>query len=88
MPDSAGDICVYLLRCADGSLYCGWTTDLSRRLEQHQAGTASHYTRRRRPVVLAWSRPVASRAEALREEYRIKQLTREEKLQLAASAVR
>jgi putative endonuclease len=76
---------VYLLRCADGSLYCGWTTDLDRRVTQHQAGTASRYTRSRLPVELAWSAPVGSREEALREEHRIKQLTREQKLALTAS---
>ena len=73
---------VYLLRCADGSLYCGWTTDLQRRLAEHQAGTASRYTRSRLPVSLAWSKAVASRGEALREEHRIKRLPREEKLRL------
>ena len=45
---------VYLLRCADDSLYCGWTTDVERRLAAHQAGTASRYTRSRLPVALAW----------------------------------
>ena len=70
---------VYLLRCADGSLYCGWTTDPERRERQHQAGTASRYTRRRRPVEMVWTSPCADRSTALREEYRIKQLSRTEK---------
>ena len=73
---------VYLLRCADGTLYCGWTTDVERRLGEHQAGTASRYTRSRLPVALAWSKPVASRGEALREEHRIKRLSRADKLRL------
>lgn len=73
---------VYLLRCADGTLYCGWTTDVQRRLGEHQAGTASRYTRSRLPVSLAWSKAMASRGEALREEHRIKRLPREEKLRL------
>ena len=73
---------VYLLRCADGTLYCGWTTDVARRLGEHQAGTASRYTRTRLPVSLAWSKAVASRGEALREEHRIKGLSRAEKLRL------
>jgi putative endonuclease len=73
---------VYLLRCSDGSLYCGWATDVSRRLRQHQAGRASRYTRSRLPVELAWSRPAASRTEAMREEARIKRLSREQKLRL------
>jgi putative endonuclease len=70
---------VYLLRCADGTLYCGWTTDPERRVGQHQAGTASRYTRRRLPVELVWSIEVADRSAALREEWRIKQLSRAEK---------
>jgi putative endonuclease len=73
---------VYLLRCADGSLYCGWTTDPERRERQHQAGKASRYTRRRRPVELVWSAPFADRSAAMREEVRIKRLSRAEKLVL------
>jgi len=76
---------VYLLRCADGSFYCGWTTDPDRRLRQHLAGTASRYTRRRRPVEYALVLPVASRSAALREEARIKRLSRAEKLALIAA---
>jgi putative endonuclease len=77
---------VYLLRCADDSLYCGWTTDLERRLRQHQAGTASRYTKRRRPVEYALVLPAADRSAALREEARIKKLSRGEKLALVQSA--
>ena len=73
---------MYLLRCADGSLYCGWTTDLDRRLAEHVAGSASRYTRSRLPVELVWSAPAASRPDALREEARIKRLTRAQKLRL------
>jgi putative endonuclease len=73
---------VYLLRCADGTLYCGWSTDPDRRLRQHQSGTASRYTRRRRPVELVWSAQCADRSEAMREEVRIKRLSRAEKLVL------
>ena len=73
---------VYLLRCADGTLYCGWTTDVARRVAEHQAGTASRYTRSRLPVALAWSKAVESRGDALREEHRIKGLSRAEKLSL------
>lgn len=70
---------VYLLRCSDGTLYCGWTTDPERRARQHQAGTASRYTRRRLPVELVWQAEVADRSAALREEWRIKRLSRAEK---------
>ena len=73
---------VYLLRCADDSLYCGWTTDLPRRLAAHQAGTGSRYTRSRLPVELASVFEVADRSAALREEARIKRLPRAAKLRL------
>jgi putative endonuclease len=77
---------VYLLRCADDSLYCGWTTDLQRRVAAHGAGTASRYTRSRRPVELAAAFEVADRSAALREEARIKRLPRAAKLELVADA--
>jgi putative endonuclease len=65
---------VYLLRCADGTLYCGWSTDPERRLRQHQAGTASRYTRTRLPVELIYTREFETRSDAMREEARIKRL--------------
>jgi putative endonuclease len=77
---------VYLLRCRDGSLYCGWTTDVQRRLAAHRAGSASRYTRSRRPVTLALVVPVADRSAALREEARIKRLPRAAKLRLVQAA--
>jgi putative endonuclease len=79
---SGAPACVYLLRCADDSLYCGWTTDVDRRLAEHRSGAASRYTRSRRPVELAVVIPVADRSAALREEARIKRLPRAAKLQL------
>jgi len=75
---------VYLLRCGDGTLYCGWSTDPERRLRQHRAGTASRYTRRRLPVELVYTREFETRSEAMREEIRIKRLPRAEKSALAA----
>jgi putative endonuclease len=80
--ESSGMPYVYLLRCADDSLYCGWTTDVERRLAAHRAGTASRYTRSRRPIELAAVVPVLDRSAALREEARIKRLPRAGKLQL------
>jgi putative endonuclease len=77
---------VYLLRCADDSLYCGWTTDLARRMAAHGAGSASRYTRSRRPVELAAVVAVADRSAALREEARIKRLPRAAKLRLIETA--
>ena len=79
---------VYLLRCADDTLYCGWTTDIDRRLAAHRSGTASRYTRSRRPVELAVVIPVANRSAALREEARIKRLTRDAKLRLIEVSLR
>jgi putative endonuclease len=76
---------VYLLRCADGTLYCGWSTDPERRLRQHQAGTASRYTRVRRPVELVYTREFGTRSEAMQEEARIKQLPAAGKRRLVAN---
>jgi putative endonuclease len=73
---------VYLLRCADGTLYCGWTVDLEQRLAAHNAGRASRYTRSRLPVELAWSQAQPDYSAARREEARIKRLTRTRKLAL------
>src|SRR5215213_716623 len=78
---------VYLLRCADDTLYCGWTTDIDRRLAAHRSGTASRYTRSRRPVELAVVIPVADRSAALREEARIKRLPRDAKLRLIEASL-
>jgi putative endonuclease len=79
---------VYLLRCADGSLYTGWTVDLERRLAAHNAGKASRYTRSRLPVELAGVIEVDDRSTAMREEARIKLLTREQKLALLETITR
>jgi putative endonuclease len=81
---------VYLLRCTDGSLYAGITTDLERRLAEHNLGKAgAKYTRSRRPVVLVWSEAAEDRGAASRREYALKKLGREAKeelLRIAASA--
>ena len=77
---------VYMLSCADGSLYTGWSTDVPRRLAQHRAGTASRYTASRLPVELAFAAPMANRTAARREEARIKALDRAAKLALIAEA--
>ena len=70
---------LYILRCGDGSLYTGIALDLERRLAQHRAGRASRYTRSRLPVDLVWWREAGSWGDALREELRIKRLSRSEK---------
>jgi putative endonuclease len=79
------DAWVYVLRCADGSLYTGWSTDVQRRLARHRAGTASRYTASRLPVELALALPMADRTAARREEARIKALDRAAKLALIAA---
>jgi putative endonuclease len=77
---------VYLLRCRDDSLYTGWTVDLERRLARHRAGTASRYTASRLPVELELAISMPDRTAARREEARIKQLPRAEKLALLSRA--
>jgi putative endonuclease len=76
------DAWVYMLRCRDGSLYTGWTNDLTKRIATHAAGKASRYTASRLPVELAFARPMPDRGSAMREEVRIKGLARTEKLEL------
>ena len=71
-----------MLRCCDGSLYTGWTNDLDKRLVKHSAGKASRYTASRLPVELAVACRMADRGSAMREEARIKRLSRAEKLAL------
>ncbi|MGC1453681.1 MAG: GIY-YIG nuclease family protein [Nitrospirota bacterium] len=71
---------LYTLKCRDGTLYTGITTDLSRRVRQHNDGTASRYTRSRLPVKLIFSEPCRGRSQALKREYAMKQLSRKEKI--------
>ena len=78
---------VYLLRCADGSLYTGITTNVVRRCQEHNAGTASHYTRSRLPVELVYQERKGSRSLALKREAAIKALPRAEKESLIRLAV-
>lgn len=74
---------VYLLRCADGTLYAGITTDLDRRVVEHNAGSGARYTRARRPVELIHAEPAADRSAASRREAALKKLPRAAKLALA-----
>ena len=73
---------VYLLRCADHTLYCGWTTDLTARVQAHNNGRGAKYTRSRLPVELVYYEEYASRHDALSREWHIKRMTREEKIDL------
>jgi putative endonuclease len=77
---------VYILRCCDGSLYTGAAKDVERRVVEHQAGTASKYTRSRRPLTLAWFHRTRTWSRALQVEYQIKQLPRSQKLALLADS--
>ena len=74
---------VYLLRCGDGSLYCGITDDVQRRLEAHRAGKGAKYTRGRGPLELVYTEQCESYSAALKREATIKKLKRPEKLALA-----
>lgn len=74
---------VYLLRCGDGSLYCGITDDVLRRLEAHAAGKGAKYTRGRGPLELVYTEACESHSDALKREAAIKKLKRQEKLRLA-----
>ena len=76
---------VYILRCADDTLYTGITNDLIRRCDQHNAGTASRYTRSRLPVVLVYQETQATRSLALKSELAIKALSRQQKELLVQS---
>ena len=78
---------VYMLRCADGSLYTGYTDDPQRRVRVHNAGKGAKYTRSRLPVELVYQEACADKSEALRREYAIKHLTREQKLKLMGDKV-
>jgi len=72
---------VYIVECSDGTLYTGITTDINRRLNQHNSGKGAKYTSIRRPVKLMSVSEVGDRSDASKEEYRIKQLTRKEKFE-------
>ncbi len=72
----------YIIECADGTLYTGWTNDLEKRLKAHNDGKGSKYTRARLPVKLVYFEELESPNEAMSREWHIKRLTREQKLTL------
>ena len=76
---------VYILRCADDTLYCGWTTELQARLAAHNSGRGAKYTRSRRPVELFYVEQYEDRHDALSREWHIKRMSREEKQRLCKS---
>jgi len=73
---------VYILRCGDGSLYTGISTDVARRLEEHRSGKGAKYTRSRGPLELVYEENCPDKSAALRRELEIKALSRAEKLKL------
>ena len=75
----------YILECADGTLYTGWTNDLEKRLLSHNTGKGAKYTRTRRPVKLVYAEAHEDKRNAMRREYQIKQLTRMQKIALLES---
>ncbi len=86
--DASPSVCYcYLLECADGSFYAGWSTDPWRRLRQHNAGRGSRYTRSRRPVRLVYLEAQPDRSAAMRRERALKRLSHAEKRALAAAFV-
>lgn len=76
---------VYILRCADNTLYTGWTNDIDARVKAHNEGRGAKYTRSRRPATLVYLEELPTKSEALRREYAIKKLTRAQKEALAAT---
>lgn len=76
----------YILRCSDGTLYTGWTNNITKRLEAHNAGKGGKYTRVRTPVELVYLETYETKQEAMSREVQIKQLTRKEKDRLIADA--
>lgn len=72
----------YIVECSDGTLYTGWTNDLTKRLEAHNAGKGAKYTRPRRPVLLVYHESFQTKEEAMRREYEIKHYTRKRKQKL------
>ena len=73
---------VYILRCADDTLYTGWTTSLEKRLKAHNSGKGAKYTKARLPVEIVYFEEFKEKKEAMKREYAIKQLSRGEKLKL------
>ena len=74
----------YIMRCADGTLYTGYTDDITRREAAHNSGRGAKYTRSRLPVKMVYHESLATRSEAMKRECAIKRLSREQKLKLIA----
>ncbi|WP_459479922.1 GIY-YIG nuclease family protein [Clostridium saccharoperbutylacetonicum] len=73
---------VYIVECSDGTFYTGWTNNLKKRIEMHSNGTGAKYTRGRGPVKLVYNEQFEDKRDAMKREYEIKQMTRQEKILL------
>ncbi len=76
----------YILRCADGTLYTGWTNDLEKRLLAHNGGSGAKYTRSRLPVELVYYERYGTKEEAMSREWHIKRMTRPQKMKLISGS--
>lgn len=72
----------YIVECSDHTLYTGWTNDLEKRMRAHNEGKGAKYTKSRRPVRLVYFETFATKEEAMSREYKIKKMTRQEKMEL------
>ena len=77
-----GKAFAYIVRCRDGTLYCGWTDDLGKRVKAHNEGVGAKYTRGRGPVNLVYFEEFENKSEALKREIEIKKMTKEKKEKL------
>lgn len=77
---------VYILKCSDGTYYTGWTNDMKKRLAAHNSGRGSKYTKARLPVKLVYMEEYQTKVEAMKREWQIKQLSRQQKIQLIKTA--
>lgn len=77
----------YILKCNDGTLYTGWTNNLKKRIEDHNRGKGAKYTKARLPVTLAYYETFETKAEAMKREYAIKQMSRADKMKLLAEQI-
>ena len=75
---------VYILKCGDGSFYCGYTNDVEKRFEKHKSGKGAKYTRSRLPLEIVYVEELETKSDALKREYAIKNMTRSQKEKLVA----
>ena len=79
---------VYIVKCNDGTLYTGISNNVDNRVTKHNSGKGAKYTKTRRPVCLVYTKVIGTKSDALKEEYKIKQLSRLEKLKLVSTTPR